>query len=223
MPVIKLMAVDDHQLYLEGIAAAVESEPDLCLVAASRSGKDLIPMLRRYNPDLVLVDLHMPGFNGPESIRRAVSLFPKARFIALTGSRDEALVQQVAMAGARGYLLKESILKEEFPHQLQRIYAGAILFDEQVVHALIPLHNVELNSQEKECLSLLARGLTNAGIAEILGLSRKRVANVLSALYIKLNIDGLNGHRGVTRVVAVREAMSRGLLAVAEPERPAYR
>lgn len=223
MPVIKLVAVDDHQLYLEGIATAVQAEPDLHLVASSRRGEDLIPLLRRYNPDLVLVDLHMPEFNGPDSIRRAARLFSKTRFVVLTGSRDEALVQQVASAGARGYLLKESILKDEFPRQLRRIHAGAVLFDEQVVHALLPLDGVELTSREKECLSLLARGLTNAGIAEVLGLSRKRVANVLSAMYIKLDIDGLNEHRWVTRVVAVREAMSRGLVGVGEPERPAYR
>ena len=223
MPVIKIIALDDHQLYLEGIRTVLEREPDMLLAGAGRAAADLNPLLRTHNPDIALIDLHMPGFDGPNTIQRCSARYPKTRFVALTGSREEAVVRQVAHSGASGYLLKESILKEQFPDQLRRIHAGTVLFDEEVVHSLIRMHAVELSSRERECLSLLSQGLTNAGIAEILGLSPKRVANVLTGLYAKLDIDGLNERRWVTRVVAVREAQARGLVGVAEPRVVEYK
>ncbi len=223
MGLIRIVAIDDHPLLLEGVRAVLEGEVDLRLVAVSREAGQLFPLLRRHNPDLVLLDLQMPGFNPAETIRRATARFPKVRFVALTGSRDEALVRQVASAGVHGYLLKERIVKDVFPAKLRRIREGAILFDEEVAHALIPLHRLDLTPQEQDCLSLMVQGLTNAGIAEALGLSRKRVSNVLSATYAKLDIDGLNEHRWVTRVVAVREALHRGLIGVGELPRGEYR
>ncbi len=223
MPKIQIIALDDHALYLEGIRTALEREPDMQLAGASRDAGELKALLRSYNPDIALLDLHVPGFDGPHTIRRCVANYPKTRFVALTGSRDEALVRQVAHSGASGYLLKESILKDRFPDQLRRIHAGTVLFDEEVVHALIGMHAVDLSPRERECLSLLSQGLTNAGIAEILGLSPKRVANVLTSLYAKLDVDGLNERRWVTRVVAVREAIDRGLLGVSEPRVVEYK
>jgi DNA-binding NarL/FixJ family response regulator len=223
MPVIKIIALDDHQLYLEGIRTALEGEPDLLLAGGSRDAGQLKALLRSHNPGIALLDLHMPGFDGPRTIRRFASRYPQTRFVALTGSREEALVRQVAHSGASGYLLKESILKDRFPDQLRRIHAGTVLFDEAVVHALIGMHTVDLSTRERECLVLLSQGLTNAGIADVLGLSPKRVANVLTGLYNKLEIDVLNEHRWVTRVVAVREAIERGLVGVSEPRIVEYR
>ena len=223
MPVIRIIALDDHQLYLEGIRTVIEREPDMHLAGAGRSAADLNPLLRAHNPDIALIDLHMPGFDGPRTIGRCAARYPRTRFVALTGSRDEAVVREVAHSGASGYLLKESILKEQFPDQLRRIHAGTVLFDEEVVHALIRMHAVELSPRERECLSLLSRGLTNAGIAEQLDLSPKRVANILTGLYTKLDIDGLNERRWVTRVVAVREALARGLVGVSEPRAEDYK
>lgn len=223
MPVIKIIALDDHQLYLEGIRTALEREPDLHLAGSSRSAGDLPALLRVHNPDIALLDLHMPGFDGPRTIQQVSARHPRTRFVALTGSRDEALVRQIALSGASGYLLKESILRDRFPEQLRRIHAGTVLFDEEVVHALIRTHAIELSPRERECLALLSQGLTNAGIAEVLGLSPKRVANVLTGLYNKLDIDGLNEQRWVTRVVAVREALERGLVGVSEPRPVDYK
>ena len=223
MSVIKVVAIDDHQLYLEGIRTALSRAADIQLAATSQDGNDWMLLLRRHNPDVLLLDLNMPHFNATEAIRRGTEYFPKVRFVVLTGRKDVALVRQVALAGASGYLLKDSILKEQFPEQIRRVQAGAYLFDPDVIHALINLHSIELNLQEQECLTLMSRGLTNQGIAEELGLSRKRVANILSQIYEKLNIDGLNEHRWVTRVVAVREAMTRGLIGHQEESGAEYR
>ncbi len=223
MSVMKVVAIDDHQLFLEGIRMALGRAPDVQLVATAREGNEWMDLLRRHNPDILLLDLHMPHFNATEAIRRGRELFPKTRFVVLTASRDESLVRQVALAGAGGYLLKDTIIKEHFPGQLRRIKGGTFLFDTEVVHALINLHAVQLTLQEQECLSLMSQGLTNQGIAEELGLTRKRVANILSAVYEKLDIDCLNEHRWVTRVVAVREAMQRGLIGVAERAAGEYR
>ena len=223
MPVIRVVALDDHPLYLEGVRTALSREPDLQVVASVQDGEGWIPLLRKFNPDIALLDLNMPKFNAPEAIRRGAALFPKIRFVVLTGIRDESIVRQVAFAGAAGFLLKESLLKDELPGQLRRIHEGALIFDPEIVHALIQVNALTLTSQEQACLSLMAQGLTNQGIADALGLSRKRVANVLSGLYGKLDIDGLNESRWVTRVVAVREALDRGLIGVSEGRRPDYR
>lgn len=223
MSVVRIVAIDDHPLYLEGIRTVLSGEPDLQLVATAQDGAAWVQLLRKSNPHLVLLDLNVPHLNPPEAVRRGMALFPNVRFVVLTGTRDEAQVRQVALAGADGYLLKESILTEQFPDQLRRIHAGAKLFDPEVIHALLNLNAVSLTFQEQECLTLMAQGLTNQGIAEELGLSRKRVANVLSGLYEKLDIDGLNESRWVTRVVAVREALHRGLIGVAEGGRSEYR
>jgi DNA-binding NarL/FixJ family response regulator len=223
LSVIKVIAIDDHQLYLEGIRTALERAPDIRLVATAQEGASWMQLLRRHNPDIALLDLNMPNFNATDVIRRGVEYFPGVRFVALTGSRDETLVRQIAQAGASGYLLKETILKDHFSEKIRRIYGGALLFDPDVIHALIHLHAVELNLQEQQCLSLMSQGLTNQGIADELGLSRKRVANILSNVYGKLDIDGLNEHRWVTRVVAVREGVNRGLINVSEGPDGAYR
>ncbi|HUF38856.1 MAG TPA: response regulator transcription factor [Anaerolineales bacterium] len=223
MPAIKIIALDDHQLYLEGIRTALAREPDMHLAGAGRAAADLKPLLKTHYPDIALIDLHIPGFDGPRTIRRCVERYPKTRFVALTGSRDEALVRRVAQSGGSGYLLKESILGDGFADLLRRIHAGTVLFDEAVVHALIRMYDIELSARERECLALLSQGLTNAGIAEVLGLSPKRVANVLTGLYSKLDIDGLNEGRWVTRVVAVREAIDRGLVCVSEPRIVEYK
>lgn len=223
MSVIKVVALDDHPLYLEGICMALQNAPDIQLSAMSEDGNEWMNLLRRHNPDIVLLDLHMPDFNAIEAIKRGVELFPQTRFVVLTGSRDENLVRQAALSGARGYMLKESILKDRFSNQIRRIHGGAFLFDPEVVHVLIHLHTIELSLQEQSCLTLMSQGLTNQGVANEMGLSRKRVANILSSIYEKLDIDCLNEHRWVTRVVAVREALTRGLICVSENARGEYR
>ena len=124
MPAIKIIALDDHQLYLEGIRTALAREPDMHLAGAGRAAADLQPLLKTHYPDIALIDLHIPGFDGPRSIRRCVERYPKTRFVALTGSRDEALVRRVAQSGGSGYLLKESILGDRFADLLRRIHAG---------------------------------------------------------------------------------------------------
>src|SRR5277367_4317094 len=110
--VIRILTVDDHALLREGIAALVNAEPDMKLVAEASNGKEAIEKFRSHRPDVTLMDLQMPGLNGTEAINRIQSEFPNARIIVLTTYTGDAQVVRALKAGARAYLLKNSLHKE---------------------------------------------------------------------------------------------------------------
>src|SRR5271156_5379824 len=103
---IRILTVDDHALLREGIAALVNTEPDMKLVAEASNGEDAIEKFRSHRPDVTLMDLQMPGLNGIETMNRILSEFPDARFIVLTTYSGDTQVLRALRAGARGYILK---------------------------------------------------------------------------------------------------------------------
>ena len=103
---IRILAVDDHALLRKGLAAVINAEPDMKLVAESANGEDAIEKFRMHRPDVVLMDLQMPGLNGIEATIRILSEFPDARIVVLTTYKGDAQVLRALRAGARAYLLK---------------------------------------------------------------------------------------------------------------------
>ena len=103
---IRILAVDDHALLRKGIAAVVNAEPDMKLVAEASNGEEAIEKFRAHRPDVTLMDLQMPGLNGIETMSRILAEFPDARIIALTTYSGDAQVLRALRAGARGYILK---------------------------------------------------------------------------------------------------------------------
>src|SRR5262245_59572894 len=109
---IRILTVDDHALLREGIAALVNAEPDMKLVAEASNGQDAIEKFRLHRPDVTLMDLQMPGLNGIEAINAIRSEFPNARIIVLTTYTGDVQVLRALQAGARGYVLKGHVYTE---------------------------------------------------------------------------------------------------------------
>src|SRR5215470_3782110 len=109
---IRILTVDDHPIFRNGIAALLATQPDMSLVAEASNGRDAVQQFRAHHPDITLMDLQMPGMNGLDAMIAIRSEFPEARIIVLTTYTGDVQVLRALKAGARGYLLKQSLNKE---------------------------------------------------------------------------------------------------------------
>src|SRR3954452_4097506 len=123
MKKITVLAVDDHPLLREGIAAVIEKETDIELVAEAASGQEAVDLFRAHRPDVTLMDLQMPGMNGIEAIQAIRSQFPDARFIVLTTYQGDVQALRALKAGAAGYLLK-NMMRRELLETIRIVHAG---------------------------------------------------------------------------------------------------
>ena len=191
---ITLLLVDDHELVRQGVRAFLDAQPDLKVVAEAASGREAVEAAKAHAPDVVLMDLLMPGMDGVETTRAVKEASPESHVVVLTSHHDDAYVFAALRAGALGYVLK-TIGAEELAGTVRRAARG-----EPTLHPSIALRlmqNVrgeqedvtsELTPRELEVLKLIAEGLTNADIAERLGVAEKtvkgHVGNVLSKLQV---------------------------------------
>jgi DNA-binding NarL/FixJ family response regulator len=182
---IRILAVDDHALLRKGLAAVINAEPDLKLVAEAANGEDAIEKFRTHRPDVVLMDLQMPGLNGIEATVRILSEFPDARIIVLTTYKGDAQVLRALRAGARAYLLKGH--DRELTATIHAVYEGRKKIPPEVAAELAEhATDDELSEREVEVLRLIAAGNSNKQIAGVLFVAeatiKSRVTNILSKL-----------------------------------------
>jgi DNA-binding NarL/FixJ family response regulator len=182
---IRVLAVDDHALLRKGLAAVVNAEPDMKLVAESANGEDALEQFRTHRPDVVLMDLQMPGLNGIEATTRILSEFPDARIIVLTTYNGDAQVLRALRAGARAYLLKGH--DQELVETIHAVVAGRKKIPPEVAAELAEhATDDELTAREIEVLHLIATGSSNKQIADRLFVAeatiKSRVTNILSKL-----------------------------------------
>jgi DNA-binding NarL/FixJ family response regulator len=182
---IRILAVDDHALLRKGLAAVINAEPDLKLVAEAANGEDAIEKFRAHRPDVVLMDLQMPGLNGIEATVRIVSEFPDARIVVLTTYKGDAQVLRALRAGARAYLLKGH--DRELIETIHAVMEGRKRIPPEVAAELAEhATEDELSEREIEVLKLIAAGNSNKQIADLLSVAeatvKSRVTNILSKL-----------------------------------------
>lgn len=182
---IRILAVDDHALLRKGLAAVVNAEPDMKLVAEASNGEDAIEKFRTHCPDVVLMDLQMPGLNGIEATTRILSEFPDARIIVLTTYHGDAQVLRALRAGARTYLLKGH--DRELIETIHAVYEGRKKIPPEIAAELAEHATDEaLSEREIDVLRLIAAGNSNKQIADHLFVAeatiKSRVANILSKL-----------------------------------------
>jgi DNA-binding NarL/FixJ family response regulator len=183
---IRVLTVDDHPLLREGIAALVNGEPDMKLVAEAANGLDAVEKFRLHRPDVTLMDLQMPGLNGVEALSRIQSEFPGARIIVLTTYSGDAQVVAALRAGARGYILKGHVHRELL-ETIRAVYAGQKRIPPEIAAELAQhVADDDLTPREIDVLRLIAAGNANKQIAGQLSIGeatvKSHVTNILSKL-----------------------------------------
>jgi DNA-binding NarL/FixJ family response regulator len=182
---VRILSVDDHALLRKGIAAVINAEPDMKLVAEASHGEEAIEKFRTHRPDVTLMDLQMPGLNGIEAMIRILAEFPDARIIVLTTYSGDVQVLRALRAGARAYLLKGH--DRELIETIHTVMQGRKRIPPEVAAELAEhATDDELSEREIEVLKLIAAGNSNKQIADLLSVAeatvKSRVTNILSKL-----------------------------------------
>ena len=183
---IRILTVDDHPLLRKGIATLVNAEPDMKLVAEASNGQEAIESFRVHRPDVTLMDIQMPSFNGIEATSAIQSEFPDARIIVLTTYTGDAQVLRALKAGARAYILKGHVHRELL-ETIRAVHAGQKRIPPDVAAQLAEhATDDELTSREIDVLRLIAAGNSNKLVADQLSIGeatvKSHVTNILSKL-----------------------------------------
>ncbi|MFF0862120.1 response regulator [Nonomuraea sp. NPDC003560] len=205
------MVVEDHPVFAEGLVALLGDAPEIDVVGVASTGEAAVELAGRVAPEVVLMDLHLPGISGVEATARILADRPETVVLALTMLTDDESVLAAIRAGARGYLLKEST-GEDIVRSVRAVAAGQVVFGASTGERLLsvlattaarPRPLPELTDREVEILDLVAVGLNNQAIARRLVLSEKTVRNHVSNIFAKLHVSD--------RSAAVARARDAGL------------
>jgi DNA-binding NarL/FixJ family response regulator len=216
---VKIMLADDHHVVRQGLRALLEAEPDFEVVGEVADGLEVIPLLERLQPEVLLLDLMMPGLNGLEITHQISQRSIKTHVLILSMHANEAYVLEALQHGAAGYVLKKS-QADELVHAIREVIAGrsylsppfsehAIQAYKQKTTAVAQDPYDTLTTREREVLHLAAEGLTNADIAQRLVISRRTVEMHRANLMDKLGLR--------TQTDLVRYALWKGILPLENP------
>jgi len=200
---LRILLADDHEVVREGLKALVEAQADMEVVGEAADGRAAVERAQQLSPDVLVMDISMPGLNGLKATERVRQLCPKVRVLTLTRHTDAGFIQQLLAAGASGYVLKQSA-SSELVRAIRTVASGASYLDPQITGKVIggyvsskPRFNEapakELSERETEVLRLIAWGYSNKEIATRLDLSVKTVethkANAMHKLQMRSRID----------------------------------
>ena len=202
--IIRILAVDDHPLLRRGIAALVNAELDMKLVAEASNGEEAVAGFRLHRPDITLMDLQLPGLNGLEAIDRILSEFPDARIIVLTTYVGDAQVLRALRAGAQGYILKGHVHRELL-EAIHTVHGGRKRIPADIATTLAEhATENELSFREIEVLRLIGSGNSNKQIADQLSIGETTVKSHVSNILSKLGAND--------RAHAVTIGLTRGII-----------
>lgn len=210
---IRVLVADDHRLFRDGLRALLNSAPDIEVVGEAGDGEEVVAKAAAVRPDVILMDLQLPGFNGIEATRRILRSQPGVRVLVVTMFEDTDTVLAAMRAGARGYILKDTA-EEALLRSLRAVASGEAMFGPAVAERLMdylaeathPTGRAafpELTDREREVLLLLARGMSNQKVADHMGISLKTVRNHVSNILARLQV--------ADRTEAVARARAAGM------------
>jgi DNA-binding NarL/FixJ family response regulator len=235
---IRVLIADDHPLFRDGLTALVNEGPDTEVAGVATSGTEAVGIARETQPDVVVMDLHMPAMSGIEATRRIVADSPGIAVLVLTMFDDDDSIFSALRAGARGYLLKGAD-REQIRSGIHAAANGEIIFGAHLATRMLAYLTAaapprpifpQLTEREREVLELVAQGRANTAIAARLSLSQKTIRNHVSNILAKLQVadraqaivqarDAGLGHQSRTRRDALPAgiAISPGLVAASAP------
>jgi DNA-binding NarL/FixJ family response regulator len=223
---LRIILVDDHEIVRLGLKTLLARYPQFEIVAEASDAQEAIEAVARYEPDVVVMDIRLPGMNGVEATQEITSLHPEVKVIMLTSYADEDILFDAIAAGASGYVLKQ-IGSDDLVRALERVGRGESLLDPAVTQKVFQRVRASarraedaafgaLTDQELQILSLITEGLTNKEIAGRVFLSEKTVRNYVSSILAKLDLSS----RAEAAAYAVRHHIQNHLPGVngAKPE-----
>jgi DNA-binding NarL/FixJ family response regulator len=203
---IRILSVDDHPVFREGLSTIITSQQDMVLVAQAANALEAVTEFRRHQPDITLMDLRLPGTNGTDTLIAIRGEFPRARIIILTTSDSDGEIQRAMRAGASGYILK-SMPKNELLAVIRAVHGGGKHIPPEVAARIAEhLGEEDLTTRELDVLRLIRDGYRNKQIAD-----RLAIAETTVNFHIKNLVDKLQAN---DRTHAVTIAIRRGLLQV---------
>ena len=201
---IRILAVDDHPVFRQGIAGLIGDQADMTLVGEASNGREAIQQFRAQRPDVTLMDLQMPDMNGLDATIAIRNEFPQARIIVLTTYLGDAQVLRALKAGAQGYLLK-NLLHKELLETIRAVHSGKKIISPEVSYQLAE-HATDdsLSPAEVAVLRLIAAGNANKQIADQLSITEETVKSRVKSILSKLGANG--------RTHAVMIGLKRGII-----------
>jgi DNA-binding NarL/FixJ family response regulator len=198
MPPLRILIADDHPLVRSGLRALLMAAEDLEVVGEAATGEEAVALASSLSPDVIVMDLRMPGINGIEATRHIVQANPRIRILVVTLFEDDDSVFAALRAGARGYILKDAN-EIEVVRAIQAVSGGDAIFSATIAQRLIDFFATphpaqallpfpDLTEREREILMLITQGRSNAEIAQSLVISMKTVRNYISSIFSKLQV-----------------------------------
>ena len=195
---VRILIADDHPLVRSGMRALLTATEDLEVVGEAATGEEAISLAAALQPDVIVMDLRMPGINGIEATRRIMQSYPHMRILVVTLFEDDDSVFAALRAGARGYILKEAN-EVEVLRAIRAVGGGDAIFSSTIAQRLLGFFAAprpaalaapfpDLTDREREILTLIAQGCSNGEIAQTLVISLKTVRNYISSIFSKLQV-----------------------------------
>jgi len=195
---VKILLVDDHQIMRDGLRALIEKQPNMEVVAEAENGRTAIKLNRKFRPDVVVMDIHMPDLNGIDATRQIVKEFPGTKIVAFSMHTDHQFVAGALKAGVSGYLQKDSAF-EELARAIRTVVANQTYLSSKIAGSVVrdyvdkmaveeAMSPAALTAREREVVQLYAEGRTTKQIAEGLNLSVKTVETHRRHIMEKLDI-----------------------------------
>jgi len=201
MSTIKVLIADDHLFYREGVRTLLGTASEIEIIGEASNGQEVVARAAELEPDIILMDIKMPGLNGIDATRQIIEKQPKVGILIVSMFDDDESIFAVMRAGARGYLLKDAD-QEELVRAITAVHRGEAIFSPAIAQRMINYFShlprerarkandafPELTERELEILELIAQGYSNPGIANKLSLSIKTIQNYVSSILNKLQV-----------------------------------